>query len=120
MLGKKYQACFDSRAFSLPVPEVCNYFIWRQQDAIRNSINSVGHVYFAHNELQGLNTVDLQNKLLKEKNVDWNDYYTAYKRGCCCYRGSENKWIIDTEIPVFTDDRSYIERFVRIGLYGEE
>ncbi|MEM4260957.1 MAG: tRNA(His) guanylyltransferase Thg1 family protein, partial [Candidatus Woesearchaeota archaeon] len=32
-------AFFDSRVFNLPKEEVCNYFIWRQQDATKNSIN---------------------------------------------------------------------------------
>ena len=31
-------AMFDSRAFVLPESEVCNYFLWRQQDATRNAI----------------------------------------------------------------------------------
>ena len=31
-------AMFDSRVFNLPESEVCNYFVWRQQDAISNSI----------------------------------------------------------------------------------
>ena len=35
-------AQFDARAFVLPKEEVVNYFIWRQQDATRNSIQMVG------------------------------------------------------------------------------
>jgi tRNA(His) 5'-end guanylyltransferase len=32
------EGTFDSRAFVLPKEEVCNYLIWRQKDATRNSI----------------------------------------------------------------------------------
>ena len=39
-------AMFDARAFILPKEEVCNYFIWRQQDATRNSILSVAQSVF--------------------------------------------------------------------------
>lgn len=38
------QAMFDARAFSLPIDEVCNCLIWRQQDATRNSIEAVGQM----------------------------------------------------------------------------
>src|SRR5260221_6245475 len=29
---------FDARAFCLPEADVCNYFLWRQNDASRNSV----------------------------------------------------------------------------------
>ena len=35
------KAMFDARVFILPKEEVNNYFIWRQQDATRNSIQMV-------------------------------------------------------------------------------
>ena len=43
---KLFTAMFDARTFSIPKDEVCNYFIWRQQDATRNSIETVGQTYF--------------------------------------------------------------------------
>lgn len=36
------QAMFDCRVFNVPKEDVCNNLIWRQQDAIRNSIQLVG------------------------------------------------------------------------------
>lgn len=41
-----FSATFDARAFILPEEEVTNYFIWRQQDAIRNSIRSTAQAHF--------------------------------------------------------------------------
>jgi tRNA(His) 5'-end guanylyltransferase len=35
---KQGNAIFDTRSFNVPLHEVSNVFIWRQQDAIRNSI----------------------------------------------------------------------------------
>jgi len=35
-------AVFDSRVFNIPKEEVCNYFIWRQKDWLRNSIQMIG------------------------------------------------------------------------------
>lgn len=49
--NKLYTAMFDSRVFTIPKEEVCNYFIWRQQDSTRNSIQSVGQANFSQKEL---------------------------------------------------------------------
>lgn len=119
LLQKKlFQATFDSRAFNLPKEEVCNNLIWRQQDATRNSINSLAQSLFSHKQLQGINSKELQNKMLTEKNVNWNDLPTTLKRGSCCIRNEDGKWFIDEEIPIFTEDRKYIENL--IYMVGDE
>ena len=52
-IQKKYNsATFDSRVFNLPKKEVCNYFIWRQQDTTRNAIQMVGQSNFNHNKIK--------------------------------------------------------------------
>ena len=52
IISKKLnKAMFDSRVFSIPKEEVCNCLIWRQQDATRNSIESVGQANFSSKEL---------------------------------------------------------------------
>lgn len=109
---KEYKALFDSRVFNLPQYEVINNLIWRQQDATRNSINSVAQSLFSHKELQGISSKDLQNKMLTERDVNWNDYPTHLKRGCCAIKDSEGKWVLDINIPIFTEDRDYIDRLV--------
>lgn len=109
---KEYKALFDSRVFNVPQYEVINNLIWRQQDATRNSINSVAQSLFSHKELQGINSKDLQNKMLIEKDVNWNDFPTTLKRGSCAIKNNDGKWIIDNEIPIFTEDRNYIDRLV--------
>lgn len=113
---KEYRAVFDSRVFNLPQWEVCNNLIWRQQDATRNSINSVAQSLFSHKELQGISKNDLQNKMLTEKDVNWNNYPTHLKRGCCAVKNEDGKWVLDLEIPIFTEDRDYIDRLV----FGDE
>ena len=63
---------FDSRCFNVPVDDICNYFIWRQQDATRNSIQMVGQSYFNHKQLQGLSCNDIQDMLMLLKEINWN------------------------------------------------
>jgi tRNA(His) 5'-end guanylyltransferase len=105
---------FDSRAFILPKEEVCNYFLWRQQDATRNSINSVGQSQFSPKQLHGLCTDKVQDVLFKEKGINWNDLPTINKRGACIIK-QEGKWAPDANIPIFSQDREYINKFVNIG-----
>lgn len=109
-------ALFDSRCFNIPKEEVTNCILWRQQDAIRNSINSVGQANFSHKELQGLSTDQVLKKLLEEKQIDWNKLPVHLQRGSCCIKREVNgidSWFIDTEIPIFKgEDRNYIEKLI--------
>lgn len=108
---KTMKALFDSRAFNLPKEEVCNYFIWRQQDATRNAIQLVGQSNFSHNQLQGKTCNQIQEMLFQEKEINFNDFPATFKRGTCVIK-ENGKWIIDKEIPIFTQEREYIERFL--------
>lgn len=109
-------ALFDSRCFNIPREEVTNCILWRQQDAIRNSINSVGQTNFSYKELQGLSTDQVLKKLLEEKQIDWNKLPIHLQRGSCCVKREVNgidSWFIDTEIPIFKgEDRNYIEKLI--------
>lgn len=115
-------AMFDARVFNLPKDEVANYFYWRQYDASKNSIQMVGRAYFTHSELNKKSTNAIQDMLMVQKGINWNDFPTDQKRGSCVVRedyaidkdnGDVNyrtRWMIDTEIPIFrNEDRRYIE-----------
>lgn len=129
-------AMFDSRVFNIPREEVTNYFYWRQLDASRNSIQMVGQANFSHKELQNKLCNDIQDMLMTQKGINWNDFPTYQKRGSCVVRNKivlksddvketcmlrdpkqgENNWIIDYDIPIFKGEgREYIERFVNVG-----
>lgn len=110
--------CFDARVFNLPEAEVCNYFIWRQQDATRNSVQMLARSHFSHKECHGLSCAQLQEKLFAEKEISWSeDVATHLKRGATVVRRGmfnagdipRKRWIIDLEPPVFTAARNYIE-----------
>lgn len=111
LTAKQLKAMFDSRAFCIPKDDCVNYFIWHQKDAVRNSINALGQANFPHKSLQGLNVNQVQDKLISEKRINWNNQPTEFKRGTCCIKG-EDGWELDKEIPIFTEDRNYVERFI--------
>lgn len=94
-------AFFDARAFNIPEKEVINYFIWRGSDCSRNSVSMLAQHYFSHNQLHGKNVSQMQDMLMAEHNVNWNDLETRYKRGICVYK-ENGKFVVDLECPLFT------------------
>ena len=104
---------FDSRAFNLSKEEVNNYFVWRQQDAIKNAIQMVGRAYFTHKELENKNGKDIVD-MLDSIGVNYHSYSTSEKRGTCCIK-TDKGWELDKEIPIFKDTKDYIEKLVYIG-----
>lgn len=76
------RALFDARAFTLSDPvEVANYFLWRQRDAVRNSISMAAQAHFSHKRLHGVSSAGMQELLFTEAGVNWNDYPDGCKRG---------------------------------------
>jgi len=79
-------AFFDARVFTIPDPiEVENYFVWRQNDAVRNSISMTAQSLHPHIELHGVNTSQMQDMCI-EKGVNWNDLPVGFKRGRMCIK----------------------------------
>ena len=125
-------AMFDSRVFNIPKEEVTNLIYWRQLDATRNSIQMVGQANFSHKELQNKSCNQIQDMLMVEKNINWNDFPTYQKRGSCCVKEEyypepvleyedydanvllvRTRWVIDNDIPIFkNENRTYIEKLI--------
>jgi len=119
-------ALFDARPFVLPKEEVCNYFIWRQQDAVRNSIQGLGQKHFNHKQLHGISCPQIQENLFNVFKINWNDCEIWQKRGWSLIRKMYETNIGDDlilrsvvepdwDIPTFTQDRDYINSRVYIG-----
>ena len=83
-------ATFDCRVVPLPgTDRVADYFIWRQEDSHRNSLNA--HCYWALRKegvsalkatslLEGMSVPD-KNELLFSKGINYNDLPNWQKRG---------------------------------------
>lgn len=105
-------AMFDARVFSIPKEEATNLVYWRQLDATRNSIQMVGQANFSHNELQGKSCNMIQDMLLTQKNINWNDYPTRWKRGVAWKRSIG----VDYNMPVLKgEDRKYVDEVIFVG-----
>lgn len=79
----------------------------------------------------------IQDMLMTQCGINWNDMGTSYKRGSCCIRNRrfistsvdgaetceirnpkepETAWIIDNDIPIFKGEgRRYIDELIFIG-----
>ncbi len=132
---KLIAATFDARVFVIPSrAEVENYFIWRQQDAARNSLNMLASFHFPHKQLQRVSSSD-RHELLHEIGINWNDCPADQKRGRLILRRErtrqvtyvhkkkqesvsenilETSWEIDRQIPLFTQDREYLGRLIPV------
>lgn len=109
--NKQFKACFDCRCFNLPKYEVSNYFIYRQLDAIRNSKASLGQAHYSQKELNGKSTQEVIQMLEKDKNIKWEDTQISQQRGFCVYRKNDNI-ATDITIPLFSENRQYIEQYL--------
>lgn len=73
---------FDARVFTLPsAVEVGNYLIWRQRDAVRNSISMAAQAKFSPRQLHGKNTDQMQEMLYQEHGINWSKYPETARRG---------------------------------------
>ena len=77
-------AVFDGRTFQLPsVTELFNYFLWRENDAIRNHINAFAHEFFDQTELWQKDSRE-RKKMLKAKCIDVDQHELSH--GTFLYR----------------------------------
>lgn len=105
----KREAVFDARVFVLPEDEVVNYFLWRQQDATRNSVSMLAQSLYHHTELHQKDSKVKQEMIFKKSGQNWNDLPTHKKRGFCVSKSEQGLWEVDFHPPLFNVDRSYID-----------
>lgn len=72
---------FDCKAWNIPADDVFGWFVWRQNDCVRNSKSQTARCHFTHRELAGLNMAETVEKLRNEKGVDWNMFGNPEKYG---------------------------------------
>ncbi|MHA2280304.1 MAG: tRNA(His) guanylyltransferase Thg1 family protein [Promethearchaeota archaeon] len=136
--GTNPLAYFDARAFIVPDwQEAINCLIWRQNDATKNSISAACYYESAkkigkktaRKEMHGLNQKQQQEMLFQHTSLNWNNYPIRFKRGVGCYKVAKemthegktfmrNSWQVDLELPVFTQDPSFLRGI--FGLVGED
>lgn len=101
---------FDARVFNIPKEEISNYFLWRQRDWERNSLNMLCEQYFSHNELENKNSSD-RHEMLHSVGVNWADLDDEQKNGTFLYKTELG--IIYNSTNIVSQDREFIEERIK-------
>ena len=73
---------FDCKCWNVPTfNDVFAWFLWRQNDCIKNSKQQTAQTYFPHKRLLGKTTDEQIEILINEKEIDWNDFCDDKKYG---------------------------------------
>ena len=92
---EKLNPSFDCRVFQLPNEmELANTFVWREIDAVRNSVSMLAQANFSHKELQGKDRKAMLT-MLEEKGIRWNELRSDLKQGAYFKRTLVNKELDD-------------------------
>ena len=102
---------FDSRVFNIPESEVCNYFVWRQKDWIRNSVQMLGRAHFSHSKMKNKANCEVHD-MLHTKGINWAKLEPKWKNGMFLYK-QDRDWLVNSN-EIFTENRDSIERYLTI------
>ena len=97
---------FDCRVFNLPNEvELANAFLWRENDAIKNSITGMALHFFSHKEIQGKSGEE-KIAMMKKKGYDfYHDTDEAFLRGTFFQRENYLKKLTDEEVERIPDEQ---------------
>lgn len=102
-------ALFDCRSFSVPSRmEAVNCLVWREIDAVRNSVSMAAQSQFEHKELQGKSSNQMQ-EMLFQKGINFNDYPTRFKRGAYFKKVEVEKQFTNLEISKLPSQHDYFK-----------
>jgi tRNA(His) 5'-end guanylyltransferase len=73
-------ACFDCRCWQVSEKDVGYVFLWREMDAVRNSIQMVAQSMYSPTQMHKKNCDELQ-EMIFQKGTNWNNFPTHLKRG---------------------------------------
>jgi tRNA(His) guanylyltransferase len=96
-------AVFDARVWTVPTLEdALDVFVWREDDATKNSVSMAASSVAEERTLAGLSTAE-RHDLLHRHGINWNDYPPFFKRGVYVQRRPRTRALTDEErarIPV--------------------
>jgi len=124
-------AHFYTKIFTVPnIVEAINSIIYKQQQNFYTSIQCAcfyellkkyDRIYIK-DMIQGLSFDEKVEILKQECNIDFNQYPIAFRRGIACYKVPKvigdymkNKWYINAELPIFTQDQSFLGHIFKNG-----
>lgn len=124
-------ALFTSQIFCVPnIQEVINTIIYNQQHNFYVAIQLACFYELIKTrdkqtikEMLSNLTIDEKIDLLNQEcDVDFYNYPTSFRRGIACYKAPKiidgsikNKWTVNSELPIFTQDQSFLINIFKNG-----
>lgn len=88
---------FDCRVWQVPtLQDAADVFIWREDDATKNSVTMAARSVYSDRELFEKCT-SAKHDMLHAKGINWNDYPAFFKRGAYLQRRTQRKALTDEE-----------------------
>ena len=122
---------FTSLVFAVPnISESVNYLIYRQLRCMQDAVTETAHTCLNGNDLDlalESKTIDERKLLIeKEAGIRFEDLPLAFRRGVGAYarpvilntalgQVTRREWIVDTELPSFSEDRDFIKTILTTG-----
>jgi tRNA(His) guanylyltransferase len=100
-------ALFDCRVWQVPnLEEAANVLLWREQDAVRNSISMLGRAHFSHKQLHKKSSKKIVQMLEEDKNVFWAELPDQCKRGSYFRKESIERRFTPEEIALLPEEHA--------------
>lgn len=122
VFGESKPIQFDARCFVLPKEEIVNYFIYRQNDTMRNAVQMTARTYFTNKEVHGKDS-DAMKKMVAGIGKPFEGLPMGFRNGraiyktliekSCEYNGElvqRKVIVIDKETPIFVSNKEFVER----------
>ena len=74
-----------------------DYLIWRELDALRNSLNMLASFHYSPKELHKMSSKERRD-MLYSKGVDWSTYPDGFRRGTYLRRVVEQRLLTNDEL----------------------
>jgi tRNA(His) guanylyltransferase len=114
---RKKRAKLDCRVWQLPnMFEVYNVFLWREDDATRNSLQMAAQSHYSQKELHKAASPKLHD-LLHAKGINWNDFPAFFKRGTYVARRKYERELTPAELDNIPEDRRPTGPILRSGIF---
>jgi tRNA(His) 5'-end guanylyltransferase len=112
---------FDCRIFPVySSDEAANAVLWREQDAIKNSVSMAAYHHFSHKQLHKVNTSVMKDMLKTQANVIWDDYPKFFKSGSYFQRIPVVKFVEDSDQVVIRHKIKEVDNLVLTDLSHED
>lgn len=124
-------AFFTSQVFVVPnITEAINTIVSKQQQNFHSSIQLACFYELLKKydkntikEMLADLSVDEKIDLLRQEcKIDFNEYAPSFRRGAACYKVPKvvgdtfkNKWVVNTDLPIFTKDQSFLSNIFKNG-----